>query len=163
MGRPDAGRAGAPKAGAALTVPASLDRGTATPDERRALFEALLLILWAMGKVGMVGASVRLTDSPPPPFGIGTRGPIVKIWQMIVGAAPDEVFGQKTEALTVKWATAAGFGPRKTVEPAMWSVAVGLTFRIDAAGVTQPGGEILLCPGSVEPDVRQILGNGAPS
>lgn len=141
-------------------VPLALDRGGVSPAERQALFSALLVVLWAMKRAGMIGDSVRLTDSPPPPFGEGAKGPLVAIWQKAVGAAPDGDFGPKTKALTRAWSERAGFGPREKVEPAMWVTAVGLTFAVRPDGVILPSGEAVGCP-AVSADVAQILGGSS--
>ncbi len=138
-------------------VPASLDRGNCSPEERRALFEAFLVTVWAMRRAGMLGLTVRLTDAPPDPFGLGAVGPIVGIWQRVVGAKPDQNFGPKTVEATKRWSILAGFGPRAQVEPAMWALAVGLTFGLRDEGVILPDGSAVGCP-AVSSEIAQILG-----
>ncbi len=129
-----------------MTLPGGFGRGDASEAEKLALFEALCVVLGAMHKAGMVGDAIRLTDQPPEPFGKGATGKYVKIWQIVVGATPDAIFGPKTEALTLVWSEKAGFGRRTHVEPAMWSLAVGVTLGLGDLEVMLPSGETIDLP-----------------
>jgi len=119
----------------AMTLPAALDRGGAPTPERAALFAALCVVIFAMREAGLVGEAVRLTDAPPPEFGMGASGPDVATWQRVIGVRPDAHFGPVTLAASRSWALAAGFGDRLTVTPAMWATAIGTTFRFVGGGV----------------------------
>jgi len=123
-----------------LKVPAAFDRGLASPTERAALFESLCVVLGAMHQAGMLEPAARLTDAPPPTFGVGAAGPLVGVWQTIVGAKRDDSFGPKTAHATAIWATAAGFGKRESVTPAMWATAIGVTVLFDVDAVLLPDG-----------------------
>jgi hypothetical protein len=94
-----------------------------------------------MREAGMLGQAVRLTDAPPAEFGLGATGPLVRVWQGIIGAKPDGVFGAKeTLPRTRAWAHEAGFGDRSTVTPAMWATGVGVSFRFEPGAVVLPDG-----------------------
>jgi len=139
-----------------VRVPASLDRGEATPVERQALFGALLVVLSAMRGAGMIGQTLRLTSQPPPPFGEGSQGKHVAIWQTVVGAKVDDpakgigIFGPKTRAATEAWSEKAGFGKRAIVNEAMWTVAIGLTLGLGETEVVLPSGEPVPLAGLAE-------------
>lgn len=143
-----------------MKLPPSFDRGDATPEEREALFASLVVVLLAMREAGMVGASLRITDSPPAPFGRGARGPLVGVWQKVIGAKSDQDFGKETERLTLEWSKKVGFGERKMVEPAMWVVGVGVTVALGADGVTLPSGEEVTLRAAKEKASALILDTG---
>lgn len=141
-------------------IPPSFDRGTLSPSERAALVESLAVVLWTMRANGMLGDSVRLTDQPPKVFGLGAQGPLVGIWQTVVGAKKDSIFGPKTVAATRQWSKAAGFGDRSAVDPAMWCLAVGITLRFEGPVVVFPDGS-RLDVGAATADAQKVLG-GTP-
>jgi len=127
-----------------VVIPRAFDRGVASPEERAGLFASLAVVLAAMRAAGMLGPAVRLTDAPPEPFGVGAKGPLVAVWQKVIGADPDGDFGEReTLPKTRAWAKKLGFGDAKVVTPAMWATAVGVTLLLDPEHVTQTDGSVL--------------------
>lgn len=55
---------------------------------------------------------------------LGSRGSDVAVWQKIVGAGADGVFGAMTAALTRGWQTTRGLKPDGVVGPATWAAAL---------------------------------------
>jgi hypothetical protein len=143
-----------------MNIPGSFNRGESTTGaEKEGLFAALLVVLGAMAAAGMLGRSIRLTLEPPPPFGEGATGKHVGIWQAVVGAKMDRVFGPKTRAATEIWSEKAGFGRRAQVNEAMWTVGVGTTIAfIDGFAVLPSGERVELAP--LAEHAAEMLGKG---
>jgi hypothetical protein len=140
-----------------MNLPGGFGRGDASGAEKEALFSALLVVLGAMHRAGMVGQSLRLTDAPPPPFGEGATGKFVGVWQAVVGATIDRSFGPKTRAATEAWSEKTGFGRRSSVNEAMWCLGVGTTVGfIDGAVVLPSGERVELAP--LVAQVKTLLG-----
>ena len=140
-----------------MNLPGSFGRGDASGAEKEALFSALLVVLGAMNRAGMVGASMRLTDQPPPPFGEGASGKSVGVWQAVIGAKIDQKFGPKTKAATEVWSEKLGFGRRSSVNEAMWCLGVGTTVGfIDGAVLLPNGDRVELAP--LVAQVKTLLG-----
>lgn len=130
-----------------MNLPGGFGRGDASGAEKEALFSALLVVLGAMRSAGMVGETIRLTDAPPPPFGVGAKGKQVGIWQAVVGAKIDQAFGPNTRAATEAWSEKLGFGRRSSVNEAMWCLGVGVTLGlVDGAAILPSGERIELGP-----------------
>jgi hypothetical protein len=56
----------------------------------------------------------------------GSTGESVRLWQKIIGAPVDGVFGARTEGLTKAWQLQHGLTPDGVVGPATWTAAGGI-------------------------------------
>ena len=58
-----------------------------------------------------------------PTIRLGSTGNVVEIWQAILGANPDGIFGNETTRLTRNWQTEHQLEPDGVVGPESWAVA----------------------------------------
>lgn len=77
----------------------------------------------ALHGLGAIAPAPR--DAPHAMIQQGSSGPDVALWQTIIGATPDGIFGSGTAAKTKAWQSAHGRGPDGIVGPLTWATALG--------------------------------------
>lgn len=68
--------------------------------------------------------TTKVSETKMPTIRKGSKGKAVKIWQIIVGATPDGVFGSKTQALTEKFQKAHGLAVDGIAGPKSWKAGL---------------------------------------
>jgi peptidoglycan hydrolase-like protein with peptidoglycan-binding domain len=83
----------------------------------------------------LIAITGGIAISEHPPLMIGSSGPEVALWQQIVHAKVDGVFGPRTSAATSEWQTASGLECTGSVGDADWRQAFASNGWIESEGV----------------------------
>lgn len=80
-----------------------------------------------------------MTDATRPTLKLGDKSEAVKVWQTILGAKPDGIFGPVTAQMTRAWQAGKGLVADGVVGPATWAAAAAVPEAPKPAPVVPSG------------------------